>query len=68
MEKNMSFDGKTIKSSDKVELLAVTLDKNVNFKWPIQNNCHKTNYKTKALFCIRTSLNLEKRDIYIIKF
>ena len=32
IEKNMSFDGKTIKSSDTVELLGITLDKNINFK------------------------------------
>ena len=32
IEKNMSFDGKTIKSSDTVELLRITLDKNINFK------------------------------------
>ena len=40
IEKNMSFDGKTIKSSDTVELLGITLDKNI---------CHKANNKTKAL-------------------
>ena len=32
IEKNMSFDGKTIKSSDTVELLGITLDKNINFE------------------------------------
>ena len=31
IEKNMSFDGKTIKSSDSVQLLGITLDKNLNF-------------------------------------
>ena len=31
IEKNMSFAGKTIKSSDTVELLGITLDKNINF-------------------------------------
>ena len=31
IEKNISFDGKTIKSSDSVELLGITLDKNINF-------------------------------------
>ena len=28
----MSFDGKTIKSSETVEPLEITLDKNINFK------------------------------------
>ena len=49
IEKNMSFDGKTIKSSDTVELLGVTLNKNINFKRHIQNICRKANNKTKAL-------------------
>ena len=31
VEKNMSFDRKTTKSSDSVELLGITLDKNINF-------------------------------------
>ena len=32
IEKNMSFDGKTIKSSDTVKLLGITLGKNISFK------------------------------------
>ena len=52
IKKNMSFDGKTIKSSDTVELFGITLDKNVSFKRHIQNICHKAN-KTKALFRIK---------------
>ena len=32
IEKNMSFDEKTIKSSDAVELLGIALDKNIDFK------------------------------------
>ena len=58
----MSFDGKTIKSSDTVELLGITLDKNINFKWHIQNICPKTN-KTKALFRIRKFLNVEQAQV-----
>ena len=63
IEKNMSFDGKTIKSSDTVELLGITLDKNINFKRHIQNICHKANNKTKALFRIRKFLNLEQAQV-----
>ena len=63
IEKNMSFDGKTIKSSDTVELLGITLDKNINFKRHIQNICHKANNKTKAPFRIRTFLNLEQAQV-----
>ena len=46
IEKNMSFDGKTIKSSDTVELLGISLDKNINFKRHIQNICRKATNKT----------------------
>ena len=59
IEKNMSFDGKIIKSSDTVELLGITLDKNINFKRHMQNICRKANNKAKALLCIRKFLNLE---------
>ena len=63
IEKNISFDGKTIKSSDTVELLGITPDKNINFKRHIQNICHKANNKTKTLFRIRKFLNLEQAQV-----
>ena len=63
IERKMSFDEKTIKSSDTVELLGITLDKNINFKRHIQNICRKTNNKTKALLRIRKFLNLEQAQV-----
>ena len=63
MQKNISFDGKTITSSDTVELLGIILYKNINFKRHIQNICHKINSKTKALFRIRKFLNLEHAEV-----
>ena len=57
IEKNIFFDGKTIKASDTVELLGINLD---NFKRHIQSICHKANNKAKALFRIRKFLNLEQ--------
>ena len=59
----MSFHAKTIKSSDTVELLGITLDKNINFKRHTLNICHKANNKTKALFRIRKFLNLEQAQV-----
>ena len=59
----MSFDEKTIKSSDAVELLGITLDKNISFKRHMQNICHKANNKTKALLHIRKFLNLEQAQV-----
>ena len=50
LEKNMIFAGSTIKSSDRVKLLGITLDRNINFKQHIENICYKANYKTKTLF------------------
>ena len=63
IEKNISFDGKTIKSTDTLQLLGITLDKNNNFKQHIQNICRKANKKTKALLHIRKLLNLEQARV-----
>ena len=51
------------KSSDTVELLGITLDKNINFKRHIQNICYKANSKTKALFRIRKFINLDQAQV-----
>ena len=54
---------KTIKSSDTVELLGITLNKNINFKQHRQNICRKANNKTNALLRIRKFLNLEQTQV-----
>ena len=65
----MSFDGKTITSSDTIirynftEPLRITLDKDIDFKRHIQNICHKANNKTKALFRIKKFLNPEQVQV-----
>ena len=59
----MSFDGKTIKSSDTVKLLKITLDKNINLKRHVQKFFRKANNKTKALFCVKKCLNLEQAQV-----
>ena len=63
IEKEMSFVGKAIKSSSTVELLGITLDKNLNFKNHIENICCKANSKIKALFRIRIFLTLEQAKV-----
>ena len=50
IEKNMSFNGKTIKSTDTLELLGITLDKNNNFKRHIQNIVAKQIIKPKPFY------------------
>ena len=37
LEKNLIFPGDTIKSSDTIELVGITLDKNIVFKQQIEN-------------------------------
>ena len=48
-EKSIALAGKTIKSSDTVELLGNIFDRNINFKRQIENVCSKGNNKTEAL-------------------
>ena len=43
IEKEISFIGKAIKSSSTVELLGITVDKNLNFKSHIKNICPLSN-------------------------
>ena len=56
----MSFVGKAIKPSRTVELLGITLDKNLDFKSHIENICSKANNKINALFRIQSFLTLEQ--------
>ena len=62
-EKETSFVGKAIKSSSTVELLSITLDKNLNIKSHIKNICYKANNKIKALFRFRSFLTLEQAKV-----
>ena len=65
IKKNMPFAGKTITSSDTIELLQINLDKNINFKRNKHNICHKANNKTKALLRLRKVLNLEQAQVLV---
>ena len=49
-EKKFPFVGKGIKSSSTIELLGITLDKNLNFKSHIENVCCEANNKIKTFF------------------
>ena len=50
----------TIKESDEVELLGITIDKALNFKKHIKNLCRTAQYKLHALRWIRKYLTLDK--------
>ena len=69
----MSFDRKTIKPTDTVELLGITLDKIINSKWHIQNIYSQENNKTKTIFLYKKGSKVWisvsiRRGIYFIKF
>ena len=49
-EKNMIFAGDTIKLSDTIKLLGITLDRNINFKQHIENICCTTRIYFRASF------------------
>ena len=62
-EKEISFVGKQIKSSSTVELLGITLDKNLNLKSHIKNICCRANNKIKAFFRIQSFLTLKQAKV-----
>ena len=53
----------TIKESDEVELLGITIDKALNFKKHIENLCRNAQYKLHALRRIRKYLTLDKAKL-----
>ena len=53
----------TIKESDKVELLGITIDKAFNFEKHIENLCRSAQYKLHALRRIWKYLTLDKAKI-----
>ena len=61
IEKESFFAGKAI-SSNKVDLLGVALEKNINFKSHIENICGKANNKI-ALFRVRNFWTLEQAKV-----
>ena len=56
----LSVNTFTIDGSDKVELLGLTIDKELNFSKYINKLCRNAQYKLHALTLIRKSLSLEK--------
>ena len=63
IEKEMSFVEKAIKSSSTVELLGITLDKNLNFKSHIENICCKANNEIKPFFEFEVFLHSIKQRL-----
>ena len=49
LEHSLKIGSITVKESDRVELLGITIDKALNFKKHIENLCRTTQYKLHAL-------------------
>ena len=60
---SLEIESVTIKESDKVELLGITIDKALNFKKHIENLCRIAQYKLHALRRIRKYLTLDKAKL-----
>ena len=64
IEREISFFEKRVGSSNTVELLGVTLGKNINFKSHIKNICGKTNNNVRALSQVRNFLTFEQAKVF----
>ena len=60
---SLKIESITIKESDKVELLGITIDKALNVKKHIENLCRIAQYKPHALRRIRKYLTLDKAKL-----
>ena len=59
----LETSSKTFVESDQVELLGITIDKDLNFKKHIKNLCPTAQYKVHALRRIRKYLALDKAKL-----
>ena len=60
---SLKIGSMTIKESDEVELLGITIEKALNFKKHIENSCRTSRYKLHALRRIRKYLKLDKAKL-----
>ena len=63
MKYGLKIGSITIKESEEVELLGITIDKALNFKKHIEYLCCTTHYKLHALKWIRKYLTLDKAKL-----
>ena len=70
IKKETPFVGNAIKSSSPVELVGITLDKNLNFKSHTENICSKANdklsYFSNSRFSYTQTSKGFGREVYII--
>ena len=53
LEKSMIFDGNIIKSSNTVELLGISLNRNISFKRHVEKDLLQSKYENKISFLFR---------------
>ena len=63
MKYSLKIGSITIKESDEVELLGITIDKALNFKKHTKNLCRTAQYKLHTLRQIRKYLTLDKAKL-----
>ena len=63
MKYSLKIGSITVKESNEVELLGITLDKALNFKKHIENLCRTAQYKLHVLRRIRQYLTLDKAKL-----
>ena len=52
-----------LKNCKEVEILGITLDRNLNFKRQIKNICRKAGQKLSALLMISSHINIDKKTL-----
>ena len=64
----INVNGNTIKSSEKVKLLGINIDKKLNFKDHIDQMCKKANQKLNALSRVAPYMEIAKRKLLFNAF
>ena len=60
----LNFNNFVIKNSKEVEILGITLDRNMNFHTPVKNICRKAGQKLSTLLRISPYLDQRKKFYY----
>ena len=58
----LNLNDLNLKNCKEVEILGVTLDRNLNFKRHIKNICRKAGQKLSALLRISSHINIDKKN------
>ena len=59
----LNLNGLNLKNCKEVEVLGITIDRNLNFKGHIKNICRKAGQKLSALLRISSHINTDKKSL-----